>query len=443
MSHDIIVIGAGPGGYHAAARAARGGQKTLLVEKSHLGGTCLNCGCIPTKTFARSAQVADDVAHAADFGVMLPEASQGLAVDIRRVVERKNAILEQLRRAVAMVCEACEIVQGEARFVSAHQVEVNGTVYSAPKIVVATGSRPAALSVPGAHLALDSTEMLDIKALPESLAIIGGGVIGLEFASVFAAFGVEVTVVEYCKEILPGFDRDVARQLRTALKRRGVEIHTEAGVRSIRQGEGVRRIVSFERKGKSVELDVETVLMAVGRRPVIPEGLAECGVEITPRGIVVDGRFETSVPGIFAIGDCNGICMLAHAASAQAEVVTGGNIDLSVVPAAVFTIPECSMVGASEESLAAEGVEFKVTKSTFRTNGKALAMGETDGVVKIITSPSTGLILGCQIVGPHAADLIAEVALAMTARLPASAILSTIHIHPSLSEALLPALRLV
>ncbi len=439
MTHDIIIIGAGPGGYEAAAHAVAQGLRVLLIEKSHLGGTCLNQGCIPTKAFCRSAQVADDVAAAATFGVILPQGD--VSVDIRRVVERKDAIVEQLRESVALLCEGADIVRASARFLGPHEVEADGTIYSAPRIIVATGSQAASLPIEGADLAVTATELLSLEVLPESLAIVGGGVIGMEFASVFASFGVEVTVIEYCKEILPMFDRDVVRTLRSALKRRGVTFHTEAKVTDIRLGEGVRRIVRFERKGKAAEVEAEMVLMAVGRRPVIPEGLAECGVEISRRGIVVDNRFETAVPGIFAIGDCNGICLLAHAASAQAAVVMGDNVDLSVVPSAVFTVPECAMVGSTEEQLQAQGLEYNVAKSTFRTNGKALAMGEPEGVVKMITDPATGLILGCQIVGPHAADLIAEVALAISSRLTAAAILSTIHTHPSLSEALLPPLR--
>ncbi len=439
MDYDLIVIGAGPGGYEAAARAAGQGLSTLLVEKSHLGGTCLNCGCIPTKAMCRSAQVAADVASAAEFGIIIPVGA--VRVDMSRIVERKHAIVGELREAVASLCAGVEIVEGEARFTAPHTVEVDGKSYTAPKIIVATGSRAASLAVPGAELAVDASYLLDMETLPESLAVIGGGVIGMEFASIFSAFGVKVSVVEYCKEILPMMDRDVARTVRTALKRRGVEIITEAEVKEITEESSGLRTVIYERKGRPAAVEAQMVLMAVGRRPVVPEGLEACGAAVGRHGIEVDENFETSLPGVFAIGDCNGRCQLAHVASAQAVAVTGGKIDLSVIPSAVFTLPECAMVGRTEQHLAEEGVDFKISKATFRSNGKALTMGEPDGVVKIITDPASGLIMGCQIVGAHAADLIAEVSLAMSAGVPAGQVAATVHSHPTLGEALLAALR--
>ena len=439
MDYDVIVIGAGPGGYEAAARAAGQGLSTLLVEKSHLGGTCLNCGCIPTKAMCRSAQVAADVSHSADFGIIIPEGA--VRVDMSRIVERKRAIVGELREAVASLCAGADIVEGEARFTAPHTVEVDGKSYTAPKIIVATGSRAASLAVPGAELAVDASYLLDMETLPESLAVIGGGVIGMEFASIFSAFGVKVSVVEYCKEILPMMDRDVARTVRTALKRRGVEIITEAEVKEITEESSGLRTVIYERKGRPAAVEAQMVLMAVGRCPVVPEGLESCGAAVGRRGIEVDEKFETLLPGVFAIGDCNGRCQLAHAASAQAVAVTGGKIDLSVIPSAVFTVPECAMVGRTEQHLAEEGVDFNVSKATFRSNGKALTMGEPDGVVKIITDPASGLIMGCQIVGAHAADLIAEVSLAMSAGVPARQVAATVHSHPTLGEALLAALR--
>ena len=439
MDYDVIVIGAGPGGYEAAARAAGQGLSTLLVEKSHLGGTCLNCGCIPTKAMCRSAQVAADVASAAEFGIIIPEGA--VSVDMSRIVERKHAIVGELREAVASLCAGADIVEGEARFTAPHTVEVDGKSYTAPKIIVATGSRAASLAVPGAELAVDASYLLDMETLPESLTVIGGGVIGMEFASIFSAFGVKVSVVEYCKEILPMMDRDVARTVRTALKRRGVEIITEAEVKEITEESSGLRTVVYERKGRPAAVEAQMVLMAVGRCPVVPEGLEACGVAVGRRGIEVDEKFETSLPGVFAIGDCNGRCQLAHAASAQAVAVTGGKIDLSVIPSAVFTVPECAMVGRTEQHLAEEGIDFKVSKATFRSNGKALTMGEPDGVVKIITDPASGLIMGCQIVGAHAADLIAEVSLAMSAGVSARQVAATVHSHPTLGEALLAALR--
>ncbi len=422
MTHDCIIIGGGPAGYEAAAIAANRGDKVLLVERDKLGGTCLNRGCIPTKSFCRSAEVAMDAAEASAFGIMLPEG--GIKADMAAVVARKNAIVDQLREGVSMVVANAETLHGEASFVSSHEISVGGSVYSAPKIVIASGSEAARLPIPGAELAVTSTELLDATALPESLAIIGGGVIGMEFASVFSALGSEVTVIEYCKEILPPFDKDIAKRLRTTLQRRGVKFHLSAEVMSVEPTHGVLKQVNFSAKGKVQGVEAETVLMAVGRR-----------------GFTVDSRFETNIPGVFAVGDCNGICQLAHAASAQAAVVMGEEMDISVIPSAVFTVPECGMVGLTEEQCKEQGIGYSVGKSFFRANGKAMTMGETDGMVKIITDNSSGLIIGCHICGPHAADLTAEAALAMSARIPAKAVTATIHSHPSLSEALQAALR--
>lgn len=439
MTHDCIVIGGGPAGYEAAAIGAANGLKLLLVERDQLGGTCLNRGCIPTKSFCRSAEVAMDASAASSFGIMLPAGA--LNVDLEVIVARKNKIVEQLREGVGMLVGNAEVAHGDARFLSAHEIAVGEAVYSAPKIVVATGSEAARLPIPGAELSVTSTELLDTTVLPTSLAVIGGGVIGLEFASVFSAFGTDVTVIEYCKEVLPPFDKDIAKRLRTTLQRRGVKFHLSAEVKSVEAVEGVMKRVEFTTKGKVQHVEAEMVLMAVGRRAVIPSGAVEAGFEIGRRGFVVDSRFETNMPGVFAVGDCNGLCQLAHAASAQAVTVMGEAMDLSVVPSAVFTVPECGMVGLTEEQCKEQGIGYVVAKSFFRANGKAMTMGETDGMVKVIADAATGLILGCHICGPHASDLVAEAALAMSARIPVNVAAATIHSHPSLCEALQAAIK--
>ncbi len=430
-AYDLIVIGAGPGGYEAAAIGAGQGLKTLLVERAHLGGTCLNQGCIPTKCLCRSAEVIQAVRDAASFGIAVDDSPRA---DMAAIIGRKNQVVAELRERVAAVVGKAESVTGQASFTAPNVIEVAGQEYTAPKIIIATGSLPARLRVPGAELAVDSTALLDTASLPPRLAIIGGGVIGLEFASVFAAFGSEVTVVEYQKEVLPQFDADIAKRLRSALQKRGVTFHTSAEVTALeRSGGGIT--LRFTRKGKEGTVEADIVLTAVGRTPCLPEGLDKAGIAYGPKGITVDENFETTAKGVFAVGDCNGRCLLAHAASAQTRVVMGGVMNLEVIPSAVFTMPEAAMAGATEEELKAAGADYRASKTLFRSNGKAMSLGETDGMLKLLAA-TDGRLLGCHICGPHAADLVAEAALAIASGLTARDLASTVHAHPTLSEVL-------
>ena len=435
--YDLIVIGAGPAGYPATACGVRQGLKTLLIESGPLGGACLNRGCIPTKTFCRSADAALEAARAGEFGVDIPAGT--ITIDMPRIVERKNQIVAQLREAVAAVVNGADVKTGMARFISPTEVEADGETFTAPKIIVATGARPAMLPIPGAELCVTSDQLLDATALPSSMAVIGGGVIGMEFASVYAALGCEVTVIEYCKEILPGFDRDIAKRLRSSLSKRGVKFLLSAAATAVEEnGDGSLK-VRYEAKNKPGETDVEKVLMAVGRKAVIPDGIAEAGAAITPKGITVDENFQTTIPGVYAVGDCNGICQLAHAATAQARRVMGVDTDLSPIPAAVFTVPEAASAGLTEEQAEAQGISpIRMVKLPFRANGKALTQGEADGMVKMVVSGDR--ILGCHILGPHASDLIMEVSLAISAGLPVSAVTRAIHPHPTLCELIPSAL---
>lgn len=425
-SCDIIIIGSGPGGYELAANAVKHNLSTVIIERDQLGGTCLNRGCIPTKALCRSAEVADLVRNASSFGVEVNEFS----LSYSKAVNRKDEIVEQLRQGVSMLLNGATVVKGEAKFTGENVVEVNGESYTAPRIVIATGSKPAMLPIPGAELAMTSDDVLSLEQLPESICVIGGGVIGVELASILSSFGVKVTIVEYCSEILPNFDKEIAKRLRTALSRRGIKVVVSASVTAIREG----MEVDYESKGKTVTLNVDAVLMAVGRRPVIPEGVVELGVKTGRRGIEVNERYETSIPGIYAIGDVNGECMLAHAATAQGERILGSEVDVTVVPAAVFTVPECSMVGLTEEQCREQGIDYIASKSMFRANGKALAMGEVDGLVKLIVDKESRKILGCHICGPHAADIVQEIALAISSQLTVDAVANTIHAHPTLGE---------
>lgn len=436
---DLIIIGAGPGGYETAVEGAALGKKVTLIERDQPGGTCLNRGCIPTKTLCRSAEVAMTLAEAGEFGFTDVSAS----LDFAKVMERKDKVVEELREGVRTLLKDVNVVYGDAKFRSASEVEINGVTYTAPQIIIATGSVPALLPIPGKELALTSDEILSIDSLPKSLCVIGGGVIGMEFASIFAAFGTEVTVLEYCKEILPPFDAEIAKRLRMSLKRRGINIITAAEVTSITEGPVVNYLV----KGKEKSVSAEMVLMAVGRRPNLPEGITEAGAKLNRNAIAVnddmtvvfeDGKAPADVK-VYAIGDVNGRCMLAHAATRQGMVALGLADPTDVVPSAVFTVPECAMVGLTEERCIQDGRNVRIGKATFRANGKALAMGEPDGLVKMIVDADTDAILGCHICGAHAADLIQEVANAIHSGDIVNAISSTVHAHPTLSEVVLAA----
>lgn len=426
-SVDIVIIGSGPGGYATGAEAACDGNSVIIIERDELGGTCLNRGCIPTKALCRSAEVADTVRSAAEFGV---DIGCALVLDFGKAVKRKNEVVSELREGVAQTLSGTEVIRGEARLKSANEVEVNGETIRAGKIIIATGSAPASLPIPGAELTVNSDQMLSAETLPSSIIIIGGGVIGMEFASIFASFDVKVTVIEYCKEILPPFDAEIAKRLRMSLKRRGINIITSAEVKSIADG----HTVTYESKGKIKEESADMVMMAVGRKPVLPEGLNELGIKLNRNAIQVDDNMQTSIPGIYAIGDVNGLCMLAHAASAQGRVALGKRQRLDVVPSTVFTQPECAMTGLTETQCIDRNLNIKVGKATFRANGKALAIGEADGLVKVIIEADSHKILGCHICGAHAADLIQEMATAMSANISADDVAESIHSHPTLGE---------
>lgn len=435
---DLIIIGAGPGGYEVAAGQAAKGRRVALIEKASPGGTCLNRGCIPTKCLCASASMIESLRDADKYGIEV----EGIKPSYARAVERMNGIVASLRDNVRSALKNCEFVEGEARFNSDGTVSVGDAIFSAPQILISTGSEPARLNIPGAELAMTSDDFLRQTELPASLTIIGGGVIGMEFAGIAAAYGVQVTVIEYCKEILPPFDAEVAKRLRSMLSRRGISFALGARVTEIRKTDAGYEVDYEDKKGIHTS-SADAVLMAVGRRPVVPRGLSEAGIEVDSRGfIVTDGKMQTTRPGVYAVGDCNGRMMLAHAATAQARVALGENIELDVVPAAVFTSPEVAMVGLTAERCKMLGVDYSTSKALFGANGKAQASGHPEGFVKVIYQPGTRRLLGCHIIGPHAADLIQEAALGMVARMTVDEVgLRTIHGHPTLGEVVMQAMQ--
>lgn len=467
----LIIIGAGPGGYETALLAAKRGVEVVLIESGHVGGTCLNEGCIPTKAFCKNAEVLDGLREAEAFGVT----GLSYGFDFKAVTARKNAVVEQLRGGVEGLLghKLITLVRGKASFKDAHTVTVDGQDYVGDCIIIATGSVSASLPIPGADLPgiLTSREILDLEEVPQRLCVIGGGVIGLEFASVFRSFGSEVTVLEYFKEILPRFDSDLSKRLKQSLGKRGIEINTQAQVTAIEEvpaaistedGDRVEKSVykvSFTRKGKEEVVEADKVLMAVGRKANVGSlNLADIGLEFTPRGIVVDEKtMQTNVPHIYAVGDINGKMMLAHAATFQGIVALDhimdieNGIDLSVMPAAVFTSPEAASVGMTEEDCKEAGIPIKALKSFFRANGKAVTMGETDGFCKVIVAAEPkegaespyepGRILGCHLYGPHASDIVQEACALISRKATLKEFEDIIHTHPTLTEVLQSAVH--
>ena len=434
-SFDIIIIGGGPGGYKTATYAASKGLTVLVVEKAELGGTCLNCGCIPTKTYARNAEIIQTLKEADVYG--LDELS--FSFNFKTAYERKNNVIDALRNGISTLLSApgITVVKGEAVLKSASSVSVNGEEYSAKNIIIATGSESKTLPIAGldADMICDSTWLLSTDTLPKRICIVGAGVIGMEFASILNSFGCEVSVVEFLKECLPALDGDIAKRLRKCLEKRGVAFYMQSGLKSAAKGK-----VVFEKKGKETELETEKVLLAVGRKPNVDGlGLDEVGIAYDKKGITVNDMMQTSVPGVYAIGDVNGRQMLAHAAEMQGKRAVNSilglqdDIRFEIMPAAIFTNPEAACVGKTEELLKAEGVEYICQKHYYRANGKALAMNETEGMLKLLAD-NNGLIIGCHVYGAHAADLVQEVSVLMCRNTTLQQLHDMTHIHPTLSE---------
>ena len=433
---DLIVVGAGPGGYEVAAKEAAKGKSVVIVEKDLPGGTCLNRGCIPTKCLCAGAGLIHNLSRASEFGVEISD----FKIDYAAAAERATKVVAELRGGVEVLLSKCRFVAGEARITPDGNVEVGDEILSSQKIIIATGSKPALLPIPGAELAMTSDDFLKLVKLPERLVIIGAGVIGLEFAYIASSYGVSVTVLEYCKEILPPFDAEVAKRLRLILSSQGINFVTSASVTAINK-DGNNYIVAYADKKGEKTAEGDAVLMAVGRRAVLPEGLKEAGIEVNARGfIVTNDSMETTRPGIYAVGDCNGKMMLAHAASAQSMYVIGEDINLNVIPSAVFTSPELAMVGLTTEQCKANGLDYVSSKAFYRANGKALASGHYDGFVKVLYDPITRKMLGCHILGEGAANLIQEATDVMANGLTIDAITRSVHGHPTLSEIVASAL---
>ncbi len=428
----LLIIGGGPGGYETAVEAAKRGLEVTLINEGPLGGTCLNEGCIPTKTFCHYAELIEQN----------NKAGLDCKPSFASAAQRKQAVVEQLHGGIDMLLKNVQVVRGKAKFKDTKTVVCEGQEYTADRIIIATGSVSASLPIPGAENCLTSKEILDLTEVPESICIIGGGVIGLEFASILSSFGSQVTVLEYCPNILPRFDVDLAKRLKQSLSKRGIGIEVQAQVTRI---DG--NTVTYLKKDKEFTVQANMVLMAVGRRPNM-EGLnlEAAGIDYTRKGITVNDSFETSVPGIYAVGDVIGGIMLAHAATYQGlhalNVICGrqDSIRFDLIPAAVFTIPEVATIGLTEEQCKEQNLQVRCLKSFYRANGKAVSMDETDGYCKLIVSENR-TIIGAHLMGAHASDIIHEIATVMNLGGNLDMMQSVIHAHPTLSEVLQAALH--
>ena len=441
-AYDIAFLGGGPAGYQGAVRAAQLGAKVAVVEESFLGGVCLNWGCIPTKTVRASAEVGRVMRRAREYGFQPVEA----VPDLIAIIARKDRVVSGLRASIGRLFQAHRIalVEGRGRLIAADKIEVerNGELHlvAAAKVVISTGSRPARLALfPDCPRVFLADEMLTIDYLPNHLLVVGGGAVGVEMAAIFRELGSQVTIVEAMDRLLPHEDAEMADYVAGVLKRRKIKIKCGLQVKEVQEGTGACAV----RMADGMELNPDAILLATGRRYNTEGlGLNRLGVELDQGRIVVNENLQTSTPSIYAGGDVIGGWLLAHVAFAEgicaAEHALGreSRMDYAVVPRCTFTLPEYAAVGVSEAEAAAKN-PIKVSRFPFKSLGMGQCLGELEGLVKIIAHAQTDQILGAHIIGPHAADMIHEIAVAMRGGLPSRVIMETIHAHPTLSEAVL------
>ncbi len=441
---DVTVIGGGPGGYVAAIRCAQYGLKTALVEKRDLGGTCLNRGCIPTKALLHSGETYEEMVKSADeLGII----AKDVAFDFAKVAARKKAVVDRMCGGVAMLVKKRKItlIKEKAELTGKNSFKAGDKTYTSKQIILAMGSEPIQIPIPGIDKenVLNSDGVLDLEKLPEKVVIIGGGVIGIEFATLFASFGKKVEIVEMLPRILNTIDADAAETMKKILESKGVKIQTGAKVLEIKDGLSV----VYEKDGKQAEAAGDMVVVAIGRRPVTKDmGLETVGVVMSPKGFIeVDDHLRTNVPGIYAIGDITGKIQLAHVASAQAVVAAANaagkdkKVSYDIVPSCIYSNPEIAAVGLSEAEAREKGLSVKTGFFSTSGNGRSVILGSTEGFVKLVTEARTGEILGSVIVAPRATDMISEISVAMKAEATIEEIADTIHPHPTVSEIIMEA----
>ncbi len=439
---DVIVIGAGPGGYETAIKSAQMGNRTACVESTYFGGVCLNEGCIPTKTLIRTANLYTEIREAGKFAISGIEASS-VSVDMEKLQERKNNIVRTLTGGVRALLRGNKvtILNGHGTFVDHHTIEVGGKSYSAEYFIVATGSEvfmPPFIPIEGNTNVITSREALNLDELPESVVIIGGGVIGIEFAHVFSCLGSKVTVLELMDHILPMVDEEVSDMVKRRMRKNKVEIINRAKVLRVQDD-----AVVYELDGEQRTAAAQTVLMAVGRvantKGLNAEGI---GLEFEKQAIKTDSHLRTNIPNIYAIGDVNGRAMLAHTASHEGFValanIAGEEEEMCYdqIPSCIYLEPEVACIGLTEKQAREQGYDISIGKFPMMANGKSLVEGDTDGIVKAIVDRSSGKILGVHLYGKHVTDMISEISVAMKLGSAASEIFSAVHPHPTVSEAI-------
>jgi len=451
MANEILVIGGGPGGYVAAIRAAQLGAKVTLVEKDEIGGTCLNRGCIPTKALLHSSEVYEECKNSANIGIN----AENVTVDWGKVQEYSANTTKKLNGGVKALLRMnkVDVISGEAAFTGPKTVKVGDKTLSMDKIIIAAGSYPIVPPIPGVResaACIDSTACLKLETIPKSMLIIGGGVIGIELGSVYARFGTEVTIVEMLPKLLPLMDGELASLVRHQMQASGVEIYTDSKVLSVSDSSDGAVVKVACPEGER-EFTAEKVLVCIGRGPDTKGlGLENAGIKTDKRGfITVDDRMETNVPGVYAIGDCNGRLMLAHTASAMGEVAAenamgkDAKFDPATCPSCLYVSPELAGVGLTEEKAKEIGLDYKVGKFPISANGKSMIMGCTDGMVKVIAGAKYGEIIGVHILAPRASDLIHEACLAIKLEATVDEFIDTIHGHPTVAESVREAMLAV
>lgn len=453
--YDLLIIGAGPGGYEAAFYAQGLGMKVAVVEKDKVGGTCLNRGCIPTKALMHSSDVYRDARNGADVGVEV----EGLRANRRRIGERKDEVLDTLRNGIQglLIKKKIDLVRGEARIIADHTVMVDGMEITAERILVATGSKPFAPPIPGHDLpgVIDSTELIDMGGaeIPE-FVIIGGGVIGIEFATIYADLGDHVTVIEGLDRLLPLIDKEIGRSIKMTLEKKGVDVHVASPVQKIEKDGDKLAVTLKNKKGEEITVKADKVLMCVGRRPntagVFSDELLRKYPDLTDeKGFIkVDDKYETPMKGVYAIGDCNGGIQLAHVASAEgrnAVAMMNGckaTINMGTVPSCIYTDPEIAVVGMTAEEAKEAGIEVVTKKYPMSANGKTVIAGLDRGFVKLVARADDHVLIGAHLLCGRASDLIGELSVAIGRGMMLEEIANIIHPHPSFSEAIMEAARL-